>query len=191
LADRSPLTHVASGFPPLLLSVLEYDRGFLAALALPIASEIRSWQLVLIASGIVAIPVAVLSFTFPEPTRRASIEERKADNVAHALRFTARNAVVFGPFFVVNGATIILLTGFSAWMPTLLGRVWGVPRPKIKLTVGVLTIILQPTRQFVAGLLMDRLDGANNASRVFAIGALVSALVFAPTTFTPFAPSLG
>ena len=40
LADRSPLTHAGAGFPPLLLSVAEYDPGFLAAPTFELAAAI-------------------------------------------------------------------------------------------------------------------------------------------------------
>ena len=164
--------------------------GNVSSVELPVIGAIRSWQFVLICSGLMAIPVALLSFTFPEPTRLASLAERSAINIGHAFAFLFENKIIFIPLFIVNGATIILLTGFGVWMPAILGRVWHVGRPEIGLTVGVLTIVLQPTSQFVAGLMMDRLGRSKNIARVFAIGALVSALVFVPTTGAPIASSL-
>lgn len=153
--------------------------GDAATVDVPLLGTIRSWQLVLICCGLLAIPVAALMFTFPEPPRRGqSTGAGGGTTVMQTLRYCATRWTVFLPLFVVNAFTIIMTVGSGLWTPLMFGRVFHLSRPEIGFTLGLMTLLLGMPSQFIAGVIMDWLQKRGVRNPIPTFGAIVTAIVF-------------
>ena len=158
------------------------------SVVLPLLGEIRSWQLVLICAGLLALPAALIVLTLREPARvRAAVA---AGPRMGAWAAFATNWPVFLVLFVVNGTTIMLTTGFQIWMPAVLQRVWHVSRPEIGLKLGLIALLLGPLSQFLAGAAMDRWGKGAGIRRLCVIGLLVSLAALPLSFLAPVASSV-
>lgn len=150
---------------------------------------VRSWQLVLIACGAIALPVAVLVYTFKEPARRSASTDQPIA-LKDAFEAVRDRWPVFAPLFLANAATIMLSVGYSSWIPAFLGRVWKLPAGEIGLTYGLIVLFLSTTSQFVAGFLVDAVYRRYGLATVPALGVAISALICLPAVFVPAAGSI-
>lgn len=150
---------------------------------------VRSWQLVLIACGAIALPVALLVFTFPEPGRRSRGSEPQT-TLKDALAVVNDRWTVFVPLFLANAATIMLSMSYSSWVPAFLGRTWGIPAGQIGLTYGLIVLIFSTASQFIAGLLVDITYKRFGLPAVPALGAIICAVIFLPSVVIPSSPSV-
>ncbi|WP_158816632.1 MFS transporter [Methylocapsa sp. S129] len=150
---------------------------------------VRSWQLVLIACGAIALPVAVLVFTFPEPGRRSRGSEPHVA-LKDALATVAGRWTVFAPLFLANAATIMLSVGYSSWLPAFLGRTWGIPAGQIGLTYGLIVLVFSTSSQFIAGFLVDITYRRFGLPAVPALGAIICAVIFLPSVAIPMSSSI-
>jgi len=164
--------------------------GESGSVALPLLGMVKGWQLVLIACGLASLPIALLVFSFPEPLRRSRAPENVADAQAAAAG-TRRRWPLFVPLFIANAATIMLLTGFSTWIPALMGRTWKLAAGEIGLTFGLITLLLSTTSQFGAGFLVDVMRKRHGVAAVPLMGGLLCAAVSVPAFLIPSAPSAG
>jgi MFS family permease len=150
---------------------------------------VRSWQLVLIVCGAIALPVAALVYTFKEPARR-SVGTNQPIALQDAFEAVRDRWVVFAPLFLANAATIMLSVGYSSWIPAFLGRVWKIPAGEIGLTYGLIVLFLSTASQFIAGFLVDAVYRRYGLPAVPALGVAVSALIFLPAVLVPAAGSI-
>jgi len=157
---------------------------------LPVLGVMRSWQVVLAASGLLAFPLAGLLLTMRDPGRSASATDRRRfGGVGEAFGFVVTHWRVFLPTFIANGATIILVVSYQLWQPTLFARLWHLSRPEIGLGLGLITLLLSTTSQFCCGAAIDWLErrGVNRAPAMVGLGAAIAALL--PAIFAPLAPT--
>ncbi|WP_247384345.1 MFS transporter [Bradyrhizobium sp. 143] len=150
---------------------------------------VRSWQLVLIACGAIALPVALLVYSFREPTRRSATTDSPFA-LRDALEVVRDRWLLFAPLFLANAATIMLSVGYSSWIPAFLGRVWKIPAGEIGLTYGLIVLFLSTASQFIAGFLVDTVYRRWGLSAIPALGVVVSGLIFLPAVFVPAAGSI-
>ncbi|MEH2493416.1 MFS transporter [Bradyrhizobium sp. AZCC 2230] len=151
--------------------------------------SIRSWQLVMIACGVIALPVALLVFTFPEPARR-SAGSSKSVAFKEALEAIRGRWLVFSLLFLANALTIMLSVAYSSWIPAFLGRVWKIPAGEIGLTYGLIVLLLSTTSQLSAGFLVDWVYRRYGLAGVPALGIAICALIFVPAVLAPAAGSI-
>jgi MFS family permease len=165
--------------------------GETGSLTLPLLGTVKAWQVVLVACGLIALPVALLVTLLPEPARSvttgAGIESA---GFRSALLNMSRRWQVFVPLFIANAATIMISTGYTSWFPAFLGRVWHVPGGEIGLRLGTIVLLLNTGGQFVAGVLIDLIRRRANPNIVPLFGVVMCAIVFVPATFIRFAPTL-
>ena len=162
--------------------------GDATTVQVPILGTIKSWQLVLFCCALVTLPVALLLFTFPEPARKST--SRTGASMGATLRFMGERWKIFVPLFLVNGVTIIMVVGHGLWVPAMFGRVWHLTRPEIGLTLGIMTLFLGASSQFIAGSTMDWLQRRGVSNPIPLFGIIVSVLAFLPGVFMPLAPSV-
>jgi MFS family permease len=152
--------------------------GDAANVNVPVLGEMRSWHLVLICCGLLAIPVSFLMFTFPEPPRtQASDTSKQGSTVMEALRYCGQRWPVFVPLFIVNAFTIIMTVGSGLWTPLMFGRVFHLSRPEIGFTLGLMTLCLGMPSQFIAGVIMDWLQQRGVRNPIPTFGAIVCVLI--------------
>lgn len=163
--------------------------GESGSLNLPLLGVVKSWQLVLITCGLASLPVALLVFSFPEPVRRW-----QAPDPVQPDRPAAPKAPIpwrlFVPLFLANAATIMLLTGFSTWIPALMGRTWKLAAGEIGLVFGLITLLLSTSSQFGAGFLVDLVRKRYGVAAAPMLGGLLCAAVSVPAFLIPGAPSV-
>ena len=151
--------------------------GDALSVTLPLVGTLRSWQLVLMVSGLLALPVAFLMFSFPEPARTAA---SAGDNVGlgAAASYIASRWQVFLPLFIVNGVCIIITVGSGLWTATMFQRVFHVPRPVVGLNLGLMNLFLAMPSQFLSGIVMDWLEHRGVKNPIPLFGAVVTAVIF-------------
>ena len=150
---------------------------------------VRSWQLVLIMCGAIALPVALLVYTFKEPARR-SVGTGQPIALRDAFETVRDRWPVFVPLFLANAATIMLSVAYSSWIPAFLGRVWKIPAGEIGLTYGLIVLFLSTASQFIAGFLVDTVYRRFGLPAIPALGVGISALIFLPAVLVPAAGSI-
>ncbi|MBW7961442.1 MFS transporter [Bradyrhizobium sp. BR 10261] len=150
---------------------------------------VRSWQLVLIMCGAIALPVALLVYTFKEPARR-SVGTGQPIALRDAFEAVRDRWLVFVPLFLGNAATIMLSVAYSSWIPAFLGRVWKIPAGEIGLTYGLIVLFLSTASQFIAGFLVDAVYRRFGLPAIPALGVGISALIFLPAVLVPLAGSI-
>jgi MFS family permease len=163
--------------------------GESGSIALPLLGVVKSWQLVLIACGLASLPIALLVFSFPEPARRTQ-EPVQGAAAQEPVASVLGQWRLFVPLFLANAATIMLLTGFSTWIPALMGRTWKLAAGEIGLVFGLITLLLSTSSQFGAGFLVDLVRKRHGVAAVPLLGGLLCAAVAVPAFMIPNAPSV-
>ncbi|MDB5998466.1 MAG: transporter [Rhizobacter sp.] len=162
--------------------------GESGSVSLPLLGVVQGWQLVLLACGAISIPVALLVFTFPEP-KRSGLQGGASTGSTSAMSNLRDRWPVFVPLFIANAATIMLWTGYSAWIPALMGRTWKIPAGEIGLILGLIVLVLSTSSQFIAGFLTDITRRRHGLAAVPLLGAAISACVMVPAYLIPHAQS--
>jgi MFS family permease len=165
--------------------------GETGSVELPLLGSIRAWQLVLIACGLMALPVALLVALLPEPARTAPPSDDKNEiDFRAALLNMRKRWQVFLPLFIANAATIMISTSYTSWIPAFLSRTWYLSGPEIGLRMGLIVLILNTGGQFAAGVLVDVIRRNRGANAVPLFGLLMCAVVLLPAALIPYAASL-
>ena len=151
--------------------------GDALSVTLPVVGALRSWQLVLMVSGLLAIPVAFLMFSFPEPVRAAA-SAGDGVGLGAALSYMGSRWPVFLPLFIVNGVCIVITVGSGLWTATMFQRVFHVPRPMVGLNLGLMNLFLAMPSQFLSGIVMDWLEKRGVKNPIPLFGAIVTAVIF-------------
>jgi MFS family permease len=165
--------------------------GETGSVALPLLGTIRAWQLVLMACGLMAWPVALLVSLLPEPKRTVanSADSNETDFRAALLNMRKRWHV-FLPLFIANAATIMISTSYMSWIPAFLARSWHLSGPEIGLRMGLIVLVLNTGGQFAAGMLVDIIRRTYGTNAVPLFGLLMCVVVLPPAALIPYASSL-
>lgn len=166
-----------------------YLIGDAASIVLPIIGSTQSWQVVLIACGAASLPVALLVWTFPEPTR-ASRASGTRDGHASGLATLRSRWPVFLPLFLGNAATIMLWTSYTTWLPALINRTWHASGGQVGFTFGLIILALSTSSQFSAGVLVDVVRKRFGVAFVPVLGVVLCVAASIPAYSIPRASSL-
>lgn len=165
--------------------------GETGSVMLPLIGSVRAWQIVLIACGLIAFPVALLVSLLPEPKRTAATSTNKNEiDFRSAVINMGKRWRVFLPLFIANAATIMISTGYMSWIPAFLARNWHVAGGEIGLKLGLIVLIFNTGGQFLAGILVDQIRKRYGATHVAMLGAVMCAIVLLPAVYIPYASSL-
>lgn len=163
--------------------------GDAGSVSLPLLGIVQGWQVVLIACGIISLPIALLVFAFPEPQRRSSATGKEA-TLGEAFADMRARWLIFLPLFIANGATIMLSAGYSTWVPAFLGRTWHIPPSQIGLMFGLIVLILSTTSQFTAGFVVDVILKRFGVPAVPLVGVAVCFIISIPAVLIPLSTSI-
>ncbi len=83
---------------------------------------VEPWRLVFFATGLPALLIACLVFTFREPVRKSHVAHKSSDSVVQYMRARLR---LFVPLLLGFGAIGITSFSMTAWTPTFLTRTFG------------------------------------------------------------------
>jgi MFS family permease len=164
--------------------------GETGSVELPLLGTIRAWQLVLMACGLIAFPVALLVSLMPEPRRAAASADKNEIDFRAAVLNMWKRWPVFLPLFIANAATIMISTSYMSWIPAFLARTWHIPGAEIGLRLGLIVLLLNTGGQFMAGILVDFIRKTYGAAVVPLFGLLMCAIVLLPAAMIPYASSL-
>ena len=165
--------------------------GDATSVVLPVIGQIRSWQLVLICSGLMALPVGLLVFSFPEPQRQASRQARSAVGMKEALAFMAQNwgglrAAVHRQ--CVHDHDVDGLFDLDAGD---LRADLALGTAEIGFNYGLIALFLSTASQFIAGIVVDRIGRSGRPASVPLVGLAVAVAALVPSFTAPLAPSAG
>lgn len=151
--------------------------GDAPSLNVPLIGVMRSWQFVLICCGMLALPVAALIFSFPEPAR-TSVAAGGGTTLRQAFAYMGSRWTIFVPLFIVNGVSIIMTVGSGLWTPTMFQRVFHLSRPEVGFTLGLMNLFLAMPSQFFSGVIMDHLQKRGVRNPIPLVGAIVAVVIF-------------
>jgi MFS family permease len=99
----------------------------------PLAGELRPWQVVFIVVGLPGLLWALVTLTVKEPSRHRGEIASNAD----LLRLLRRRANIIAPHFLGNCCFTIFAYGAGAWTPTVLMRVHGWSMEQVGYSLGL------------------------------------------------------
>lgn len=121
----------------------------------PILGALHPWQQVLVALGVVGIPVGFLTLTMREPVVPARAPGSKVPGFGEALRFVGRNKSVFLPFWAGIALFTMAQGGMTAWTAMTVHRTWGIPIPEVGAILGPIQIVMALVGSFTFGTILD------------------------------------
>jgi MFS family permease len=163
---------------------------------LPLAGEVRPWQLAFFVVGLPGLVIALLMTTIREPARQDKILITGRDgtpteqiSIPDTLRYLGQRWRTYGTHFLGMSVVTIIGYGFFFWIPTMFIRTWDWTIPEIGLAYGLVNLVFGPIGVNLAGWIADRLyirgykDAHMRTTFIFS-------LLFVPTAvLTPLMPS--
>lgn len=154
---------------------------------LPVIGELRSWQIVLILSGLPAFSVAVLALTVREPARPDAAVP-SSDEVARHLVASGK---AYGPIIAAITLMAMLSYGHSAWAPAFLMRSFGWTPAEAGLVLGNIILVGGSLGALAGGFIAGRLAARGRADAEMRV-VWWSALIAVPAAILfPQMPSAG
>ena len=129
-----------------------------AIAGVPWLGSLQAWQFVVVVPGLAGILLAGLMLSLREPVRaipqRAGMQNGWAA-YAQALRYARRHGALYATLW--GGATLyaMAISGFNAWLPTVISRSWHLPLSMVGRTLGPLMMISVPAGLLLFGAVMD------------------------------------
>jgi MFS family permease len=137
-----------TGLALLLGALMIHILTGLPTIEIPLFGVVRDWQLVFILTGLVGVPVAILTATVAEPGRRnlvldaAPAGKRLGATLREVLAYMARHWSVYGPIFIGLFFTSLYMFGMNAWRAAFFVRTYGWDPAKVGLYSGLLNLAL-------------------------------------------------
>lgn len=155
----------------------------------PLLGGMQPWQLVLLLIGAAGIPLAFLLLTCREPARAGKPGEQQvtfAAAFAHGRSDGATYALLYGANLMIG----IGMFGSSAWIPTMIERLWSVPLAEIGKTYGGIQIVASLCGLLGTGVVLDWLTRRGRHVGVAVAGGLALATGGLALVLAPLAGSL-
>jgi MFS family permease len=130
----------------LLGALMIHILGGLPDIEVPLLGVVRDWQLVFILTGLVGIPIALLTASIAEPRRRnlkaASLVAGKprAATLREVIAYLFRHWRVYGPIFTGLCFTSLYMFGMASWNAALYVRTFGWSPAQAGLYSGLLNL---------------------------------------------------
>ena len=218
---NGPLAYslMADYFPPAKLprAIAVYNVGFTGGTALslllggmmihilsglptievPVLGVLRDWQLVFILTGLVGIPVALLTASVAEPPRRhlgiagATAGVPQAATLREVFAYLFRHRAVYAPIFIGLCFTSLHMFGLAAWGAAFYVRTYGWSPASVGLYSGLLNLGLAAPSLLGAIWINDwfrKRGHADTNMRVLALGFTASApfMILGPLMPSPW-----
>jgi MFS transporter, Spinster family, sphingosine-1-phosphate transporter len=169
--------------------------------SLPLLGPVLPWQLTLILIGLAGLPVSLLVLSLREPPKpaqpyapgRSMMSETRP--VREGGYLDAWSTIrgrwrLYTPLLLFQVAMLMLSLSYAAWLPAMVGRLWGLSYAQIGLTVGLMMLCLPPVGLWIAGHLMDSAAARQGVRGPVAVGCCATILVAIAASATPLAPTL-
>ena len=150
--------------------------------SLPLAGVLRDWQVVVIFTGAIGIPVLLLMITVTEPRRRhlalaGSRTRPGGAALREVLGYLVAKRRLYAPMFLGLCFTSIHMTGLAAWVAAFYTRTYGWDPARIGFYTGTLNLALAAPALFGAIWFNDwfrKRGHADTNMRVMAIGLTIA-----------------
>lgn len=153
--------------------------------AWPFAERLSSWNWVLIATGVMGLPVAALALTVSEPKRSAGASTQSA-SFREAMRHLAARWRLHVPLWSAMTLYSMAVAAESQWLPEAVARAWRIPLPEVGHVLGLTGCILAPLGLLVSGRLTDFLAGKYGPVAVPRLAMYATAAAAGVTVVFPF-----
>jgi len=97
----------------------------LHGVSLPLLGEAQPWQIVFVMVGLPGFVLALLTFTFREPTRKGVARKSGAEGHAQLMGFLRANWALMTLMVVSFSCLSICGYTLTSWVPTYIGRAYG------------------------------------------------------------------
>lgn len=137
-----------TGLALLLGALMIHILTGLPTIEIPLFGVVRDWQLVFILTGLIGVPVAILTATVAEPGRRnlvldaAPAGKQLGATLREVLAYMAKHWPVYGPIFIGLFFTSLYMFGMNAWRAAFFIRTYGWDPAKVGLYSGLLNLAL-------------------------------------------------
>jgi MFS family permease len=156
----------------------------------PLLGALKPWQTVIAIPGLVGLCIAMLLLTVREPPREAPVRREDLPSYPETLGFIRQRWRLFAPIFLAT-TVLALSTGWTAWMPAALSRIWSLQPSTIGKIIGPMGLILNPIAYVIIGQLMDRFTTPRRPDGMMRVAIVGTALNVIPSLAVLVMPSLG
>jgi len=154
--------------------------------ALPFAAALAPWHWVLIVTGIIGVPVALLVMTTREPNRREAPGATDTTTFGATLRYLVSNWRFQLPLWGAMTLYAMAIGAQSSWLPEAVARAWHVPLPRIGHILGLTGLILAPIGLLTSGFIADHLASTGGPAAVPRLAMFATAGAVLATITFPF-----
>jgi MFS family permease len=158
--------------------------------AVPLLGALKPWQTVIAVPGIVGVLAALLMLSVREPPRDQPATRQDPASYGATLRLLGQHWRLYLPIFLMT-VVLALATGWTAWMPAALTRLWGLSPATIGKVTGPLGLILTPIAYVTVGQLMDRFTTPRRPDGMLRVAIAGSLLNLPAAVAVLLAPSVG
>lgn len=153
---------------------------------LPFAAALGPWHWVLIATGVIGVPVAFLLMTTREPARRDAPGAADATTLRATINYLVSNWRLQLPLWAAMTLYAMAIGAQSSWLPEAVARAWHVPLPRIGHVLGLTGFILAPIGLLTSGRVADHLASTRGPAAVPRLAMFATAGAALATIIFPF-----
>ncbi len=180
--------YIGSGVSLLLGGVLLQWAQNGAFSGLPFAAGLNPWNWVLIVTGVIGVPVALLVMTTREPARRQDTRSTASTTFRATMTHLASNWRLHVPLWSAMTLYSMAIGAESSWLPEAVARAWHTPLPAIGHVLGLTGFILSPIGLLASGRITDHLAKTRGPSVVPRLAMYATGAAALATIVFPFVP---
>jgi MFS family permease len=188
--------YIGSGLAYLLGGVVVRAVSGQESFNLPLAGEIRSWQVIFFIVGLPGVLFALLMYTVREPQRRGRKIIRTADGTMKVAQVSIREAYAYmlknKSTFLCHTVGFALLSfssyGSTQWIPVFYQRNHGWSQAKSGIVYGLIVMIAATAGVFVGGRVADWMAQKGYRDATMRVGLIVSLAWFPFGMLYPILP---
>jgi MFS family permease len=153
--------------------------------ALPFAEGLSAWNWVLICTGVMGLPIALLALTITEP-KRLGAGDTQATSFREALRHLGVHWRLHLPLWSAMTLYSMAIGAQSQWLPEAVSRAWRIPLHEVGHMLGLTGCVVAPLGLLVSGRITDLLAGKYGPAAVPRLAMYATAAAAAVTVAFPY-----
>jgi len=157
---------------------------------LPFAAGLHPWNWVLIVTGVMGVPVALLVMTTREPARRADAHDTGTTTFRATMTHLKSNWRLHVPLWGAMTLYSMAIGAESSWLPEAVARAWHTPLPAIGHVLGLTGFILSPIGLLASGRITDHLAKTRGPAVVPRLAMYATGAAALSTVVFPFVPPI-
>lgn len=182
-----------AGLAFVISGLVVWTMGSAVALHVPALGELAPWRVAFLAVGLPGIAVAmVVLLTVRDPrhvSRKQTSRDVKRGSAWEVATFVWLQRKPLAALFVGQGLLMVTVYAYNAWVPTMMGRVFGWSTAQTGMIVGLSTAVCAATAALLGGWFGDRLYAAGRRDVATTLLAAMYLVAVVPTALAPLAPN--